>query len=572
MRRVLFISAAMALSCAKNPGEVQQHRTLPSPSELEQKCEQVDVEAGVTQVSENVWMARGYDLANTFLIQTSEGNVIVDVASCPSRAEPQKEALLAAAPGPIKAIIYTHSHLDHIGGASVFAEEGTEIWATDAFFPHLMKQYGLFRETESRRAARQWGFHVSHGEMSCSSIGKRLDLVEAMEVGILKPTHTFSGQQTLTFGDTTIELVEAHGETHDQLFVWLPKSETLFSGDNYYSAFPNLYTVRGTSPRPVGKWIASLDKMRMRSPALLLPSHTEPLEGKETVQKVLTDYRDAIQWTRDHVVRGANAGKDLTELIRTAGLPAHLADKPYLKEMYGQTDWSVRAIYGNNLGWFDGRAEQLYVPVDVAAREVQMMGGPEAVLATAQKALEDGDPVWSAYLVGKVKDSALSEEESYRPLLAKSLKKAGSGLYNTNGRAYLLEAAHEAKNGWQPLPKPQLDDAFISMLPIETFFNTTVTRVIPAASIDIHESVQFHFTDLDSTITLTIRHGIAEYTVGKPLPGTPEPVAVATTDSMTWKKLAIGMESPAAAVLSGGLKVKKLGAFQTFMGRFQKER
>lgn len=50
-------------------------------------------------------------------------------------------------------------------------------------------------------------------------------------------------------GEEVFELVEAHGETHDQLFVWLPRQKALLPGDNYYQSFPNLYTIRGTSAR-----------------------------------------------------------------------------------------------------------------------------------------------------------------------------------------------------------------------------------------------------------------------------------------------------------------------------------
>lgn len=569
MMRWKFILCFTLFGCAKSATEVAQFRTLPTPEALEKTCETVDVAPAVTQVAENVWMARGYDLANTYLIATSEGNVIIDAASCPDRAAPQKAALLAAAPGPIVALIYTHSHLDHVGGASVMADEGTQIWATDALFPHLMKQYGVFRETESRRAGRQWGLHVGHEEMACSSIGKRLDLIAASDVGILRPTHTFSGQHQLNFGETEIHLVEAHGETHDQLFVWLPQLEVLFPGDNYYSAFPNLYTVRGTSPRPVDQWIQSLDEMRVRDPKVLLPSHTAPVLGKTKIRAVLTDYRDAIQWTRDHVVRGANKGLHLPEIVAGAGLPEHLASQPYLKEMYGQTDWSVRAIYGNELGWFDGRAELLYAPEDASRREIEMMGGPTVVLAQAKRALDNDDAAWAAYLVGKVRDSDMLESEAYSSLLYSALKKAGTERYNTNGRAYLLEAAHEVKNGWVSLPEPQVNARFLGDIPIEVFFDSVVARLIPESSMDVHQTVQFVFPDLDVVLFLTIRRGVAEYRLDTPLPGTPEPLAVVRVDSLTWKRLALGLEGPTAAVLSGRLKVKSLGAFQRFMNHFR---
>ena len=50
-------------------------------------------------------------------------------------------------------------------------------------------------------------------------------------------------------GGEVFEMLESHGETHDMLAVWLPKQKLLMPGDNYYQAFPNLYTIRGTAPR-----------------------------------------------------------------------------------------------------------------------------------------------------------------------------------------------------------------------------------------------------------------------------------------------------------------------------------
>ena len=84
------------------------------------------------------------------------------------------------------------------------------------------------------------------------------------------PTHTFSGFTKFTVGEYTIELHEAHGETHDMLFVYIPELELLLPGDNYYQSFPNLYTIRGSSPRPIRDWIRSLDSMRRLNPKYLV--------------------------------------------------------------------------------------------------------------------------------------------------------------------------------------------------------------------------------------------------------------------------------------------------------------
>ena len=331
-----------------------------------------------------LFVARGFDLANTILIQTPEGNVVVDVSISPEAAKLVKAALHDVAPGPTLAIIYTHSHADHIGGASVWAEEGTQIWATDAFFPHLIKQYGSFRGAEVRRSQLQFGDDLGADALPCSALGARPSIENALTTGVRKPTHTFSGSISIEIGGLELELVEAHGETHDHLFVWIPSLDTLLPGDNYYSAFPNLYTIRGTSPRPVQAWIKSLDQMRRFDPEHLVPSHTGPISGRDKVRSTLRNYRDAIQSIRNQVVRGANQLQTPDELVEHIKLPEHLMEDPALHELYGQVDWSIRAIFSNELGWFDGRVEKLYPPDNALARELEMMGGADAVLQSAR--------------------------------------------------------------------------------------------------------------------------------------------------------------------------------------------
>ena len=118
------------------------------------------------------------------------------------------------------------------------------------------------RRIENQRANRQFGRDVPLGDLPCSAIGARLDVDGALRTGARLPTKTFSGRHTLKVGGTTFELVAAPGETDDQLFVYMPKEKLLLPGDNWYAAFPNLYTIRGTAPRSVESWVKSLDAMR----------------------------------------------------------------------------------------------------------------------------------------------------------------------------------------------------------------------------------------------------------------------------------------------------------------------
>jgi len=570
-----LLAAVLSLGGCDRPQEVEKGASLATPELLEKHCRDVVGPPRVEKISEHVWAAIGYDLASTVLIHTLEGNVIVDTAISPPKAKEIRAALEAEAPkGQVKAVIFTHSHIDHVGGATVWAEEGVPIWATAALPGHLLKQYALYLPIETIRGSRQFGRNVPLSKVPCSALGPRPDFDLMGKSGMLLPTETFTGQKVLTIGGLTIELVEAHGETHDQLFVWIPEDDTVIAGDNFYWSFPNLYTLRGTSPRPVDDWIESLDKIRRRNPAHLVPNHTKPIHGKEKIAEILTNYRDSIQWVRDEVVRGANKGLDMDTLAETIKLPKHLAEKHYNKEFYGQVDWSVRAIYTNNLGWFDGRADKLYpLPQqEVAAREVELLGGVDQVMSLADEAVEGGELRWAIHLLAKMEDSGLARGTAASRLtekLALCYEGLAEGIYNTNGRAYLLQTAVELRRGDSEIDQALPPEGLVVRIPLEHIFFILGSKLIPEKAMDVHEAMQFVFTDVDRRFTITIRRGIAEVVEGDPLPGTPDPVAVLTFDSLDFRKMIFKMVRPAGLWAKG--KITAEGSWidaLKFLGRF----
>jgi glyoxylase-like metal-dependent hydrolase (beta-lactamase superfamily II) len=78
----------------------------------------------VIRVTDGVYVAVGYSASNVILIQGDDGSIIVDTATDPSDARAIKAAFGNLLTAPVRAIIYTHSHPDHTGGARVFADDG----------------------------------------------------------------------------------------------------------------------------------------------------------------------------------------------------------------------------------------------------------------------------------------------------------------------------------------------------------------------------------------------------------------------------------------------------------------
>jgi len=584
--RSLFVTSLVAIIAVSFTCCTAQEKKQPQPlaatgalEVIKKQCEEQIGPARIEQISEHVWAALGFEFASTILIHTNDGNVIVDTSINTAAARAVKKAMTEAAPpGPVKAIIYTHSHVDHTMGATVWREEDTKIWATDLFVSHWFKQFGLFLQSEMVRGMRQMAYHTPREEVPCSAVGpimRTYSLQDLGDAGPLMPTDTFSGIKVLEIGGLKIELHSAPGETHDTLFVWIPEDKTLIAADDYYWAFPNLYTIRGTSPRPTDEWIKSIDQMRRLQPEHLVPSSTNPLHGKEKIAQILTNYRDAIQWVRDEVVRRANRGEDIDTISESIKLPPQLARLPYLWEGYGQVDWSARAIYTNNLGWFDGRADKLYPlnHVEAAKREIKLMGGTEEILEDAKNALKEGDPRWAVHLLAKLKDSGLAtgdQTAKVNDMLAQGYRQIAADISNTNGRAYLLESALELTQGPPKLIISTLPIETVGSMPIDFIFTNMAPRLDPEKAKGAYESLRFVFPDVNKQFTITVRNDIAEVIDGEPLPGTPDPVAIVTTDSLTYKMMALKMIAAMSVFTQGKMKVDgSFPAFLVFMGRFQ---
>jgi alkyl sulfatase BDS1-like metallo-beta-lactamase superfamily hydrolase len=199
------------------------------------------------------------------------------------------------------------------------------------------------------------------------------------------------------------------------------------------------------------------------------------------------------------------------------------------------------------------------------------MGGPDSVRAAAKAAVDEGEYQWALELLALLREASAPDQE-LTELTAQALEQLGLTIANTNGRAYLLQSAIELREGQAHRNVVREDTPLLDATPLSYFFEVMATRLVPERAQGVHESVQVAFTDVDERYVITIRNGVAEVVEGEPLPGTPEPVASAETDSHTWRRLALGITSPAKAVATGKFKVEGgILAFRTFTDRFRKD-
>jgi alkyl sulfatase BDS1-like metallo-beta-lactamase superfamily hydrolase len=346
----------------------------------------------VVKINDSIYMAPSS--GNVYMVTTPAGNVIIDTAS-EDQAAAARNLLIAENHGPVKYIILTHGHADHIGGISLWKEPGTQIIAQRnyvEFLNYVTRLNGFFAPRNGATFRRTYQVASSWA----GNYGAKID-----------PTILFDEHYEFTLGGVEFQLFSTPGETPDHLTVWLPAYKIAFMGDNYAGigvpepmSFPNIYPLRGTKPRWALDWISSIDKVLSLKPDVVLSGHGGPISGNEEITRRLTRYRDAIQYVHDEVVKGMNAGKDVFTLMQEIRLPASYN----LSEVFGKVSWSVRGIYDGYAGWFDMNPATMYElpPSSVYPDLVKLAGGPEPLVRVALEKLAAGKPVEALHLTDVV--------------------------------------------------------------------------------------------------------------------------------------------------------------------------
>jgi alkyl sulfatase BDS1-like metallo-beta-lactamase superfamily hydrolase len=466
----------------------------------------------------NVYTAVGWGIANMTLIEGEDGVVVVDTLESAENARRVMEAFRRITAKPVKAIVYTHNHYDHVMGAEgiVSAAEVTNgavpIFAHEKLMQGLLNQLSVVGEAIGIRSYYSFGNFLDPGPEGWvnQGIGPKLQLGTA---GFLPPTRTFADRLEVTVAGIDLVLLYAPSETDDEIVVWLPKEKLLQSAEVIQGeTFPNLYTIRGTTYRDPVQWYRSIDRLRELGPEYLVPSHGRPVEGRAEVEALLAAYRDAIQFTHDQAVRLINRGYSPDELeAALPALPPHLAAHPWVREFYGTVKHSVRNVYGGYLGWFPGDPTALdpLPPLERARRTVAQMGGRDAVLAAARAADARGEHQWCAELLTPVVRADTSDQEA-RNLKAKALRALGYRQMNINWRNFYLTAALELENRLD-YDRYQLGQAagILQRLPLENILEKIVTRVDPEKTRDVRMTLALE-VDEGRGYGLEIRRGVVQ--------------------------------------------------------------
>ena len=312
-------------------------------------------------------------IANASWVKTNKGIVVIDTLEN-FKTGMQLANKVREEGMPVKTIIYTHGHNDHVGGARAFLDDCPEIIG-QRYLPERFEKYTILAEHRARIASIQFN----------------LPFAGAKSRKYVYPTRTYNEYMRFQLGDKTFELHHARAETDDHTWVHVPEIKTVFVGDLIIAGFPNV----GNPFKPTRfalSWARALEAILAKEPEVLIAHGGRPVYRGERVKAVLEANIQAIYAIHAQVVRCLNQGMPVEEMLLHVKLPDHLQSNPYLDFLYSRPEFAVYNIYRWYHGYFDyNPAHLLPRPESEVNREIfNLICDPEAVLDRARDLADQG--------------------------------------------------------------------------------------------------------------------------------------------------------------------------------------
>jgi alkyl sulfatase BDS1-like metallo-beta-lactamase superfamily hydrolase len=482
---------------------------------------------GLFEVVPGVYQVRGLDIANMTLIEGNSGVIVLDTLTSIEGARAAMELYFKhRGKRPVTAVIFSHTHTDHWGGACGVLDDATlaggkvPIIAPNLFMEHAVSENIIAGPAMLRRAQYQFGPLLAkgvRGQVDCG-LGKSM---AAGAVALLRPTDLImeTGDKRTIDGIEFEFQMAPNSEAPAEMHFFIPRYKVLNLAENCTHNFHNLLPFRGADVRDALAWSKYLNEaLRMwgGKPEAMCGQHHWPVWGRERIDTMIRQQRDLYKFAHDQTIRLMNHGLTAAEIAETIKLPASLEGAWHGRGYYGHIRHNVKAIYQKYLGWYDANPVNLdpLPPVESGKKYVEYMGGADAILARARKDFAQGEFRFVAQAVSHLV-FAEPDNQAARAMLADTFEQLGYAAESSTWRNAYLFGAQELRHGMPKTPgRPPMARETLAALRTEQLWDVLGVRLNGPKAEGKHIVLNWKFTDTGESFALNLENCALTYTEG----------------------------------------------------------
>src|SRR5246500_1811530 len=487
----------------------------------------LNMQHGLFEVVPSVHQVRGLDIANMTLIEGDSGVIVLDTLTSIEGARAAMGLYFKhRGKKPVTAVIFSHTHTDHWGGArgvlddATLADGSVPIIAPNLFMEHAVSENIIAGPAMLRRAQYQFGPLLAkgvRGHVDCG-LGKSM---AAGSVALLRPTDLIiaTGDKRVIDGVEFEFQMAPFTEAPAEMPFFTPRYKLLNLAENCTHNFHNLLPFRGADVRDALAWSKYLNealKMWGGKAEAMCGQHHWPVWGKERIDTMIRQQRDLYKFAHDQTIRLMNHGLTATEIAETIRLPQSLEGAWHTRGYYGHIRHNVKAIYQKYLGWYDANPVHLdpLPPVEAGKKYVEYMGGAEALLARAEADFAKGEFRFVAQAVSHLV-FAEPDNQAARALLADTFEQLGYAAESSTWRNAYLLGAQELRQGMPKAPpRPPMPRETLAALPTSQLWDVLGVRLNGNKADGKHIVLNWAFTDTSESFALNLENSALTYTEG----------------------------------------------------------